>query len=192
MMKWFYLEIRVVLISCFAAHSAWAIPVPNSESQIQPASIRVRLEENATRVQIRGFDLRLSETQRSAQGQTGWAVKLKAQRMTEWLFTCRGARIHAIRKADPKERGREVETGSAVLQNPALIRSPAGFLSLQGKPYREEVRIYSRGSTCEVVNTLDVEYYLEGLVNSEFNSNWTGESQFQPKSLQQEPMRSIK
>ena len=49
-------------------------------------------------------------------------------------------------------------------------------MQYEGKPYREELRIYTAGSLCEVVNQVDIEKYLEGLVNAEFNSRWSEEA----------------
>jgi stage II sporulation protein D len=56
------------------------------------------------------------------------------------------------------------------------ISSPAGLIRYQSKPYREEIRIHSVGSLCEVVNELDIEKYLGGLVNAEFSSQWSTEA----------------
>ena len=50
------------------------------------------------------------------------------------------------------------------------------YSSVKGKPYREELRVYTAGSLCEVVNVVDLEKYLEGLVNAEFNSRWSEEA----------------
>jgi stage II sporulation protein D len=67
--------------------------------------------------------------------------------------------------------GREI-----AIAEPARIESSTGFVHWDGKPYRETLALRSAGSFCEVVNELDVEKYLEGIVNSEFNSRWNPEA----------------
>jgi stage II sporulation protein D len=57
-----------------------------------------------------------------------------------------------------------------------MIETPAGFLQVAGKPYREGVHVYAKDSHCEVINELDLEKYLNGLVNSEFNARWNEEA----------------
>jgi stage II sporulation protein D len=94
-------------------------------------------------------------------------LRLKPARMTEWTVKCSGSNI------DLKVK----ETGQTFRFHSALkARSLAGFLTVASKPYREEVRVFSRGSGCEVVNVVDLEKYLDGLVNSEFSAEWSQES----------------
>lgn len=67
--------------------------------------------------------------------------------------------------------------GPFVIDGPISIQTPAGFLFYNGKPYREELRVFpNQKSGCEVVNVLDIEKYLDGLVNAEFSSRWNLES----------------
>ncbi|MFL5812914.1 MAG: SpoIID/LytB domain-containing protein [Bdellovibrionia bacterium] len=139
--------------------SAEASLIPPSQST-GPARIRVRLSESASKVAIRGFDLRIfqsaSRTLASAPSQS-----------SEWTFRCQDGRIRAI----PADGG-----ATLTLKGPVSIQSPAGMIHYHGKPYRDEIRIHSVGSLCEVVNELDIEKYLGGLVNAEFSSQWSAEA----------------
>src|SRR5204863_176919 len=60
--------------------------------------------------------------------------------------------------------------------SPVSVRTPTGVLSYRGNPFREEIRIYARNGTCDVVNAVDLEKYLDGLVNSEFSAKWNAQS----------------
>jgi len=59
---------------------------------------------------------------------------------------------------------------------PLRITTPAGFLMIGGRPFREEVQIHALGSFCEAVNHVNIEKYLDGLVNAEFSSRWNEEA----------------
>jgi stage II sporulation protein D len=128
--------------------------------------IRVRLNEGASVVRVRGFDLQIY----NAGGSRGPVVA--ADRQSEWELHCEDGRIRANQISGTESIGQK----TLDLADPAVIRSPAGFLQYSGKPFREELLIYSVGSLCEVVNEVDLEKYLEGLVNAEFNSRWSEEA----------------
>ena len=128
--------------------------------QIQSQKIRVRLTDGATSVTIRGMDLQIFESGAITRALAG------TSRQSEWEFHCEDGRIRASRIFP--EQGRQ----NLELHEPAVIQSPSGFLQINGRPYRDGMRIYSNGSFCEVVNEVDIEKYLEGLVNAEFNSRW--------------------
>ena len=62
-------------------------------------------------------------------------------------------------------------------RSPTTVETPAGFFQYKGRPYRETLRIHALPSgECEVVNEVDLEKYLDGLVNSEFSSQWSEEA----------------
>jgi stage II sporulation protein D len=138
----------------------WAAHIPPLKpAEIElPSRIRVRLAEAVPVVRVRGFDLKMAS-------RNGKPVSM--DRLSEWEFHCQDGRIRAV----------EVEGGRSLeLQEPVSIQSPAGFLKFRDRPYREELQVHSVGSFCEVVNHVAVEKYLDGLVNSEFNSKWNEES----------------
>lgn len=121
--------------------------------------IRVRLTEGAPQVLIRGFDLKFFEGRKSAAA---------TDRLTEWEIRCQRGHIRAFNF----ESGKTFDFHDVV-----SIESPSGFIKVQGRPYRETVRIYpARGSLCEVINEVDIEEYLDGLVNAEFSARWNEEA----------------
>ena len=147
------------------------LTIPVHASIIRPSlnltdsTIRVRISEGSSVVLVRGIDLRIY----SAAG----ARKLASvsDRHSEWELRCQDGRIRAHR-----DSGEGVGESTLDLAEPVVIQSPAGFLQYKGKPYREELHVHSVGSLCEVVNQVDLEKYLEGLVNAEFNSRWSEEA----------------
>jgi stage II sporulation protein D len=147
---------------------AHATPSPQPAAP-NPIEIRVRIAEKTPRVLIRGFDLRILDTQR-------WGLQMAAaiDKTSEWEFYCNGTQIQA--KALHSNRQPSVLN----LKSPVSIQTPGGFLHFRGQPYRNEIRIHSsantHGTTCEVVNHVGLEKYLDGLVNSEFSSKWHEES----------------
>lgn len=52
------------------------------------------------------------------------------------------------------------------------IVSMSGFLRLNGKLYRNILTIHGKGTQCAVVNTVDLEKYLAGLINREMMPSW--------------------
>ena len=155
----------------FAPVPAFAnvIPPAHSTSSLQFKQlnkIRVRIAEALAHVQVRGFDLRISESARAA---TTAKLARAMDRESDWDFRCQDGRIRGTRTS-----GNKAETLD--LLEPVAIQTPAGFLSFKGRPYRDELYIYSSGSFCEVINAVDLEKYLDGLVNAEFNSKWNEEA----------------
>lgn len=132
--------------------------------------IRVRLTGSIAKATVRGFDLKLYEGRRLA---------ASTDKLTEWEITCRKGRVRAI----SYESGKMLD-----LQGGVTFESPAGFFNFQNRPYRETLRIYpvtiatstssgnSKSSLCEVVNEVDIEKYLDGLVNAEFSARWKEEA----------------
>ncbi len=164
----------ILLLSALPGRAALApsaklrpsLGAPRYETELK---VRVRILEAVSRVRVRGFDLSM------AGGGTGSesAVRRRADRASEWEVHCQSGRIRLTRTDHEGGIGgsRTIE-----LPEPAIIHSPAGFLKVQDKAYRETVRIYSEGSLCEAINEIDLERYLSGLVNSEFNSRWSAEA----------------
>jgi stage II sporulation protein D len=49
------------------------------------------------------------------------------------------------------------------------IAAPTGMLQMNNKPYRNRLTILPRGESCAVVNTVELEQYLAGLINKEMS-----------------------
>ncbi len=131
------------------------IPPQEYTSQIR---IRVRLTEAIPRVRVRGFDLRIHEMAK---------VAARTDGLSEWELTCFHGMIRAISTHSVKWLD---------LHEPVTVESPAGFLNFQNRPFRQILHISSVGSQCEVVNEVELEKYLDGLVNAEFSAKWNAKA----------------
>ena len=150
---------------------ALALPVPVQiqkfqESLQSPQKVRVRLVEAIAKAEVRGFDLSLFQQGRGQNRQ----LAVAADRMSQWEFQCSRGRVRAV-AISARSKNKVFD-----LQEPVSIHTPAGFLSFGGRPYRDELHIYSKGSSCEVINEVELEKYLDGLVNSEFSARWNEEA----------------
>lgn len=127
--------------------------------------IRVRIGEAVPKVIVRGYDLRVYQTQ-------SWGYELVSQidKTSEWELRCQDGKIRAmaLHRLDSKP--------IFDLKEPVSIQTPVGILEYGNQPYRDEIRIFSSGLLCEVINDVDLEKYLDGLVNSEFSSKWNEEA----------------
>ncbi len=56
------------------------------------------------------------------------------------------------------------------------IRAGGGFVFVDGKPYRNEITVVPQAGGCLVINTLDIEKYLAGLINKEMLPGWPMEA----------------
>jgi stage II sporulation protein D len=136
-------------------------PEPGLERQI-----RVRLQENAQEISFRGFDLEFYSGKASSQGFLGQRrMASRADRLSRWTARCSDGKVEL-------SSGRERKLFDAVV----WVESATGFVTV-GPSLRLrdalQIRALPRQSSCELVNALDVEKYLEGLVNSEFSSRWS-------------------
>ncbi len=94
----------------------------------------------------------------------------RSDRLSEWRFSCPSAGVvRAVKLGVAKDP-------PMYFAGPISVESPSGFVSVEKRPYREKIMIHpisSRGKwTCEAVNHVDIESYLDGLVNSEFSAAW--------------------
>jgi len=156
-----------ILLLLFSIHSAAYAVTPLAGPN--PIEVRVRIAEGVPHVVVRGFDLRIYETEK-------WGLKLvtAVDKTSEWEFRCQEGRIrvmalHSSHKSQAIELPKE-------LKEPVSIQTPVGFLHYGSQPYRNEFNIYSSGLLCDVINHVELEKYLDGLVNSEFSAKWNEES----------------
>lgn len=150
------------------AHSA-PQPPPKTHELAYPNRIRVRLAEAAPKVQVRGYALSFLENGKARRmiAATASPGDAPVNTLSQWELRCQYGRVRAV----PSEGGETLD-----LVEPVTIRSSNGIVQFRDRPYREELQIHSVGSFCEVINQVDVEKYLSGLVNSEFNSKWSEEA----------------
>ncbi len=62
------------------------------------------------------------------------------------------------------------------LASPLAFVPGKGALSVAGKPYRGRIVVYSNGKTLQVVNALELEPYLKGVVGYEVPSAWPADA----------------
>ncbi len=153
-----------------AALTAWgalpwaqAIPTPPDLTQKRSTQVRVRLTEAAEVVPLRGFDLKFRD--RAIAGSE--RVLARSDRIAEWDLRCRLGWVHAVNRQNHKK---------VSVHGSLTVETPAGFFQFRGRPYREELVIHPDQTTCEVVNHVDLEKYLDGLVNAEFSAKWSEEA----------------
>ena len=152
---------RRILPVFFSALLFLAIPLEGGLASIprdapHSPTIRVLLKTEVPEVMLSGLSLELHSAQRTVRfdGESAWRLR------------CERGRIH-------------VRMGSSQysVSDPVTVSSGAG-LRWEGRAVREKLRVYTsrKGRGCELVNELDLEDYLVGVVNGEFSSQWHEES----------------
>lgn len=157
---WFSLA---VFAFAFGANAALIPPTHFASS----SRIRVRLAEAESMVTIRGYDLKIQDGSETTPALTRGASGELLSDTSEWVFHCQGDRVRAL----THRNGKILD-----LHSPVIVSSPAGMIRFHSRPFRDEIRVYSKGSSCEVINELDIEKYLTGIVNAEFSSQWNEEA----------------
>ncbi len=61
-------------------------------------------------------------------------------------------------------------------QGPLRIESLGGFIRVSERQYRDELYVYSSNKDCIVVNRVDLEKYIAGLLNSEMSAHWDSQA----------------
>lgn len=158
--------------------------LPEGSAAVSP-KIRVRILDGAQSFRVRGFDLRLKSLElhdlKIAQSSASRTlptrnIAARIDRVSEWMLACpNGGVVEASQVSVGKLPLRKI-----YFAGPLSIESASGFVTVKGKPYREKVLVHPiatrQGWECEVVNHVDVESYLDGLVNSEFSAAWNREA----------------
>ncbi|MCC7440510.1 MAG: SpoIID/LytB domain-containing protein [Bdellovibrionales bacterium] len=157
-----------LLIAAGWIQTAGASVSPSPETlafQRSPHQVRLLLSEIESQFEVRGYDL-----QWAAAGSllTKGPRAFRADRATRWQLRCFQGLLTV----------RELEGKARVFSTRGAMRvaSPAGFVFLDGVAVREELLLGPGKSGCRVVNVLDLEKYVEGIVNAEFNSRWNADS----------------
>lgn len=170
------LGVAILLLSSSSSQAALKNPDKGWAPPRQAVtSVRVRILKSVASVSVRGFDLRIFKQDPGKQAERRLAAA--GRQLSEWVFECSKGSVRArpVRLSGKPAASHEEPEGFAhagVLS----VQSPAGFLSMQNRPYRETLHIRSGKKGCEVVNELGMEKYLDGLVNSEFSSRWSEEA----------------
>ncbi len=148
--------LRPGAIAVFFALSGWsghalAIPAPPGALQKENASkVRVMLGSHA-RFTVSGDDLLLNDNIKFA-----------------------GSSVFNLRCGTESDGGAAyVEFGAGRRSIGRLeIGAPGGFLRMNYRLYRERLVILPKGTHCVVVNTLDLEKYIAGVISREMAPGW--------------------
>ena len=136
-----------------------------SELKLGPQTVRVKLSSLGRVLTIRGTDLALSLAKKPELGNV---------RADEWVIDCKRSVIYQP----------ETNKAKPIPRSGVLIESLTGILSVNQKRFREQIVIYPKellspyddsirtNPECLVVNHINLERYLESVVNGEFNSQW--------------------
>ena len=135
----------LVLLLCSISSQAAPVPV-----------VRVMVEREKSTITLNGFDLviREAETERRvgmAGGRTQVGVKCSL-----------GGRVSV-----------ELERQKLPVSGPLHITSLGGFIRVGESQYRDDLYIYSFNGDCIVINHVDLEKYVAGLLNSEMSASWS-------------------
>lgn len=153
---------RALIFACLFVCTSHAAPTPGADADSR--MIRVRIFKAEHTVSIKGLDLDIE-----AKGRHSTARGMAALRAT-----CLDGKVHLT--VERRDKGQNMGNRQMLFSGAVTIHAPARFLAIQGSPYRDKVTIYPMSRTCELVNTVDLEKYLEGLINEEFSSKWSPEA----------------
>lgn len=135
------------LLTLFTFHGGnveAAIPPPSSLSNTREVRI---LLGTFKRFSLTGVDLQLNVQQ--FEGDSAFQIR------------CRSAANSSY-----------IEFGAGTSVGHLDIFSPTGFLRINGKLYRNRIRVVASGNECLVINTLSLEKYLAGLITKEMAPSW--------------------
>jgi stage II sporulation protein D len=135
------------------AHAA-VDPMRNSD---EAPKIRVLLKEKVRSLEISGWDVEAIIPRSVVQ-------RVRRVGRQAWKWKCHADRVELDGMAGVQSRG------------PVEIQSPAGTLFWGATLLRESIILHPSKGGCSVVNRLDIEKYLDGVVNGEFSSKWNPEA----------------
>lgn len=130
-----------------------------------PTTVRVKLSDLGRVMTIKGTDLALSLAKKPELGNV---------RSDQWIVDCKRSLI--IAPLTGKSR--------VIPRSGVLIESLSGILAINERRFREQIVVYPKellspydssirkNTECLVVNHIQIEKYLESVVNAEFNSQW--------------------
>ncbi|MBI3543460.1 MAG: SpoIID/LytB domain-containing protein [Deltaproteobacteria bacterium] len=129
--------------------TALAAPVP---------VVRVMVDREPATLKINGFDLLVTEAD------TSRSLAHENRRASVNVKCSLGGRMEV---SFGGAKGRMRASG------PLKITSLGGFLRVGQSQYRDELYVYSFNGDCIVVNHVDLEKYVAGLLNSEMSASWS-------------------
>lgn len=140
-----FLVVTLALIY-FCSKRAYASPIP---------IVRVMVEREKSAVRINGFDL-----------------VAKAADTDARLGSTSGRGSITVRCSLGGKLAVDIGHKKMRLSGPLNVSSMGGFIRVGGSQYRDDLYVYSFNGDCIVVNHVDIEKYVAGLLNSEMSARW--------------------
>ncbi len=151
----------VLLVFFGNAAQASSVPVP---------TVRVLVDRERSHAALGGFDLVVTDAV------TGKEL-LRASGPASLDFRCGlDGRLSGEAISGSRAPGGVARRPMQPLTGPLKITSEGGFLRVDHKRLREEVYLYASAGECMLVNHVDLEKYVAGLLNSEMNAGWNMET----------------
>jgi stage II sporulation protein D len=145
--------IATIVTSLYLPSIATAAPVP---------VVRVMVEREKKSITIHGFDLIVREAETSRD------LAQAEQRSSLELRCGLGSTIEATIQSS-KVKGKQ----SKKFSGPLHVTSLGGFIRVgTTSQYRDDLYVYSFNGDCVVINHVDLEKYVAGLLNSEMSASW--------------------
>jgi stage II sporulation protein D len=165
------LVLLALLVQSNAVHAS--IPSRSVGLAYEGTRVKIRVIEDASRVTVRGLDLGVFSNG------ANWVER--ADHRSRFDLQCREGKVHVEpdgQKAalPPRPGPLAMPAQKSLPKDHVSFESPSGFLAVDGRALRDRVHVVAVGNQCDVVNELDIERYLDGLVNSEFNAKWSEEA----------------
>jgi stage II sporulation protein D len=123
--------------------------------------VRVLVDREKTGIRIEGFDLVIMEAQ------TERVLAHESRRAIIEASCSLGGRMQ-LTTGSPGRKHHE----SVRANGPVRISSLGGFIRVGSAQYRDDLYVYSFNGDCMVVNHVDLEKYVAGLLNSEMSASW--------------------
>ncbi len=132
-----------------------------------PPFIRVLVEKSPSTAVISGFDLLVREA-------VSAVSVAKTSGPTRVVLECsqKSISLRAYEGRSPAITPPKVYSATSTVK----VSSLGGFIRVGGRQLRDEVYVYSLNGECVVVNHVDLEKYVAGLLNSEMSASWNLET----------------
>lgn len=149
------LRSELILISLFLALSIMIVLFCTYASASPVPMVRVLVEREKQILRIDGFDLLVTEAE------TNRKLAHENRRASLQMKCSLGGKM-------------EVNTGHLKFRasGPLHVTSLGGFVRVGQSQFRDDLYVYSFNGDCIVVNHVDLEKYVAGLLNSEMSAHW--------------------
>ncbi len=134
--------------------------------------VRVLIDRQIEGVKVEGFDVVVEAIGGNA---AATRVVMQHPERTTLQLDCKSLNgfVTVVNKALDLSKWFQPKARSHRIAGPLRISSRGGFLRVGAKQFRDALYIYSANQECVVVNHVDLEKYVVGLLNSEMSANWS-------------------